>query len=104
MEFVLLTSLFCVSVHVMILRDGMILNWLLPYLDRIPYFLQKPLFRCLNCMGGIYTLFHAVIAGEGFKMSLLIYMGAVIGLNELVILVYRVVEGIENLEQFNDEL
>jgi len=55
-------------------------------------------------MGGIYTLFHAVIAGEGFKMSLLIYMGAVIGLNELVILVYRVVEGIENLEQFNDEL
>ena len=104
MEFVLITSLFCVSVQVMILREGMILNWLLPYLDRIPYFFQKPLFRCLNCMGGIYKLLHAVIAGEGFKMSLLVYMGAVIGLNELVLLVYRIAEGIENLERFNDEV
>ena len=53
-------------------------------------------------MGGIYTLLHAVIAGEGFKMSLLVYMGAVIGFNELILLIYRIAEGIENLEQFND--
>jgi len=62
MEFVLLTSLFCVSVHIMITRKGMIFNWALPYLSKLPYFVQKPLFSCLNCMGGIYTLFHAVIA------------------------------------------
>ncbi len=101
MEFVILTSLFCVSVNIMITRGGMIFSWTLPYLNKLPYFIQKPLFRCLNCMGGIYTLFHAVIASEGLEWRLLIYMGAVIGLNELIDMGYRLVGGVENLERFD---
>lgn len=53
-------SLIITAVHVST-WDGMILNrpaeWLGDVLDRIhTSVLRKPLFECLICMGGIYTL------------------------------------------------
>lgn len=80
----------------------MIFHWADKPLSYLPYFIRKPLYSCVPCMGGIYTLIHWFIAGNGLEMRLLVIMGAVIGLNEVISMFIRLIEGIENLETFDE--
>lgn len=107
-DFVIICSLVCVCVHVSITWEGFILNWSLKYLDKLPEVLRKPLFDCLPCMGGIYTLAILIIAGltgEGIQVDVWFFLQplAVVGLNTIVQLFLRLIEAIENLETFEDD-
>ena len=67
--------------------DGMILHrpaeWLGEWLDRFhASFLRKPLFECLICMGGIYTLVLDPLL-FGWSWWVIVDMLAVIGLNTI---------------------
>jgi hypothetical protein len=83
--------------------DEMIFHWLKRPLEwLLPYFVQKFTFRCLRCTGGIYTLLHWIMAGNALEWRLVVHIGAVVGLNTLIQLLFNMVEAIQNLEQFED--
>jgi len=102
-EFIILCSLVCVCVHVSITWDGFILNRSLKYLDKLPEVLRKPLFDCLPCMGGIYTLTISIVTERELNAWFFLCILAVVGLNTLIQLFLRLIEAIENLETINDE-
>jgi len=117
MTFVLITSLCCVAIHVSFTWPSMIFtrigNWMI---DTFPLWLCKPVFACLPCMGGfwsllIYTLmtnidvtdamFHAAFNVARPENGVIVSMFGVVGLNTLFSMFERLIESIENLESFN---
>jgi hypothetical protein len=84
---IVILSLIITAVHVCT-WDGMILHrpaeWLGGVLDflRVSFF-RKPLFECLICMGGVYTLVLDPLL-FGWSWWVIADMLAVIGLNTLI--------------------
>ena len=82
MEKALTISLIITAIHVSML-NGMIFNKLSLYLQKLPDWTHKPLFECLICMGGVYTLLIYPIL-YGFEFNLLTTMLQVIGINTII--------------------
>lgn len=84
---IIVISLIITSIHVCTL-DGMILakptQWLGDMLDRWNLsILRKPLFECLICMGGIYTIaLYPIIFGWDWAIAPVMF--GVIGLNAII--------------------
>lgn len=82
LELVILTSLKILAIHVC-LQDGMILSGLRRWLERVvPWILQKPLFDCLTCMGGLWTVVFYLI--DRPKCNVVELALCVIALNYLI--------------------
>lgn len=84
---IIIISLIITAIHVTT-WDGMIFNrpaeWLGSVLDRSrTSFLRKPLFECLICMGGVWTIVLDTLI-FGWTWFVLVDMLAVIGLNTLI--------------------
>jgi len=84
---IIIISLICTALHVCA-WEGMLLHrpaeWIGGLLDKARLSkLRKPLFECLICMGGIYTLILDPIL-FGWSWWVLADMLCVIGLNTLV--------------------
>lgn len=84
---IVILSLIITAIHVCT-WDGMIFQrpaeWLGGVLDSFRIsFLRKPLFECLICMGGIYTIVLDP-AIFGWSWMVLVDMLAVIGLNTII--------------------
>jgi len=54
-------SLICIAISVCINWDGMVLNWLKPYLELLPVLIKKPLFECLICMSSLWTIIYYIV-------------------------------------------
>lgn len=85
---IVILSLIITAVHVST-WEGMIFHrpaeWLGGLLDKAHIsFLRKPLFECLICMGGIYTLVLDPLLCGGWSWWVLVDMLAVIGLNTII--------------------
>jgi len=83
MEKALSISLIITAIHVS-LWDSMIFAKIAVYLQRLPHWTHKPLFECLICMGGIYTVLLYPIL-YGFDWNLIITMLQVIGINTIIV-------------------
>lgn len=86
-ERVIILSLMITAIHVT-MCEGMLLNPLRVMignvLDKIKLsVLKKPIYECLICMGGIYTIVLYPIIW-GFSWNVLPVMLCVIGLNSIV--------------------
>lgn len=82
LQTVVITSLKILAIWVCF-QDGMILGPVRRMLERIlPTILRKPLFECLTCMGGVWTVFFWWIGGQ--EIPLIELLPAVIGLNYLI--------------------
>ena len=86
-ERVIILSLIITAIHVT-MCEGMLLNPLRVMignvLDKIKLsVLKKPIYECLICMGGIYTIVLYPILW-GFSWSIIPTMVSVIGLNCLI--------------------
>lgn len=86
-ERVIILSLIITAIHVST-WEGMIFNrpaeWLGEFFDKFGIsILRKPLFECLICMGGVWTLVLDTLL-FGLSWVVLIDMLAVIGLNTLI--------------------
>ena len=84
---IVILSLIITAIHVST-WEGMILHrpaeWLGDVLDRFhTSFLRKPLFECLICMGGVWTLVLDTLL-FGLSWWVLVDMLAVIGMNTLI--------------------
>lgn len=84
---IVIISLIITAIHVTTL-EGMIFHrpaeWLGRVLDKFhATFLRKPLFECLICMGGVWTLVLDTLI-FGWTWFVLVDMLAVIGLNTLI--------------------
>ena len=84
---IVILSLIITAIHVST-WEGMILHrpaeWLGDVLDRIhTSVLRKPLFECLICMGGVWTLVLDTLL-FGWSWWVLVDMLAVIGMNTLI--------------------
>jgi hypothetical protein len=84
---IIIISLICTALHVCA-WEGMLLHrpaeWIGGLLDKAKLSkLRKPLFECLICMGGIYTLILDPIL-FGWSWWVLADMLCVIGLNTLI--------------------
>lgn len=104
LESIALTVLVCVAVHVSMTWDGYILKWLGDRLMILPIWIRKPLFECLPCMGFWYTFPIWFAFGGDINVFLLITAIASIGANVIIVLFIRLIEAVENLERFDDEL
>ena len=82
LEKIIIISLIISAIYVS-LQDDMIFGRLRCKLERLPILLHKPLFECLTCMGGIYTLIIYPIL-FGFNIMIFPTMFCVIGLNMLI--------------------
>ena len=85
---IIVISLICTAFHVCA-WEGMLLHkpaeWVGGLLDRIHLSkLRKPLYECLICMGGIYTLAIDPIL-FGWSWWVFVDMLCVIGLNTLIL-------------------
>ena len=76
-------SLIITAIHVS-MWDSMIFAKLSLYLQRLPHWTHKPLFECLICMGGIYTVLLYPIL-YGFDWNLITTMLQVIGINTIIV-------------------
>ena len=91
MEKTLTISLIITAIHVS-MWDSMIFAKIRLYLQRLPSWTHKPLFECLICMGGVYTLLIYPIL-YGFEFNLLTTMLMVIGINTIIVaLIYKMYE------------
>lgn len=82
LELVILTSLKILAVYIC-LQDGMIFGFVRRKLERlVPWILQKPLFDCLTCMGGFWTVVFYLI--DRPRCNLIELMLCVIALNWLI--------------------
>jgi hypothetical protein len=84
---IIIISLIITAIHVTT-WDGMIFHrpaeWLGSVLDRFhASSLRKPLFECLICMGGVWTIVLDTLI-FGWTWFVLVDMLAVIGLNTLI--------------------
>ena len=82
MEKALNIALIITAIHVS-MWDSMIFRKIAVYLQRLPRRTHKPLFECLICMGGIYTVLLYPIL-YGFDWNLIITMLQVIGINTII--------------------
>lgn len=73
-------SLIITAIHVCFL-SGMIFEKIAVYLQRLPIWIRKPLFECLICMGGLWTLILQPICFGYFSFFTLL---TVIGLNTII--------------------
>lgn len=81
---VILTSLKILAIWVC-LQPGMIFGWLRVWLEScLPKLLHKPLFDCLTCMGGFWTVMIYLV--DWPACGLFELMVPVIGLNYLIAL------------------
>ena len=76
-------SLIITAIHVS-MWDSMIFAKISLYLQRLPKWTHKPLFECLICMGGIYTLILYPIM-FGFDWNIILTMLQVIGINTIIV-------------------
>lgn len=83
-------SLIIMAIHTIINRPGMIFYWLLPYLERLPAWMHKPLFECLTCMSSFWGLMLWFAFGNGLSLWIIPQILAVAGLNYLLSLVTSV--------------
>lgn len=83
MEKALTISLIITAIHVS-MWDSMIFAKLSLYLQKFPNYLHKPLFECLICMGGFWTLVIYPIL-YGFELNTLTTMLMVIGINTIIV-------------------
>lgn len=85
---IIVISLICTALHVCA-WEGMLLHkpaeWVGGLLDKMHLsVLRKPLWECLICMGGIYTLVLDPII-FGWTWGVLVDIPCVIGLNTLIL-------------------
>lgn len=73
-------SLIITAIHVS-MWDSMIFAKIRLYLQRLPSWTHKPLFECLICMGGIYSIVLMFILYQHIDF---IIMLQVIGLNTII--------------------
>ena len=78
-------SLIITAIHVS-MWDSMIFGKIRLYLQRLPHWTHKPLFECLICMGGCYTLILYPLM-YGFDFNIIITMLQVIGINTIIVAV-----------------
>lgn len=76
-------SLIITAIHVS-MWDSMIFGKIRLYLQRLPHWAHKPLFDCLICMGGCYTLILYPLM-YGFDYQIIITMLQVIGINTIIV-------------------
>lgn len=76
-------SLIITAIHVS-MWDSMIFGKIRLYLQRLPQWTHKPLFECLICMGGIYTLILYPLM-YGFSFNIILTMLQVIGINTIIV-------------------
>lgn len=64
-------SLAITALYICIHREGMILHWLLPVLDKhCPAPLQKPLYDCIICMSSIWTaVFDMLLTPQAINVT-----------------------------------
>lgn len=84
---IIILSLIITAIHVS-MWEGMIFHFLARWIDRVLdkancNALRKPLFECLICMGGIYTL-ALYPALYGLNWGIVPTMLGVIGLNTII--------------------
>jgi len=83
MNKVITISLIITAIHVSMLPE-MIFSWIRNIFLKLPVYLHNPLFNCLICMGGIYTIIlYPILYGFDFK-DIIITMLQVIGLNTII--------------------
>lgn len=84
MEKVLTISLIITAIHISMF-DGMIFNFISLWLEnRLPEWIQKPLFSCIICMGGVWTLILYPILYQHIEINTIFVALQVIGLNTLI--------------------
>lgn len=76
-------ALIITAIHVS-MWDSMIFAKIRLYLQRLPSWMHKPLFDCLICMGGVYTLILYPIM-YGFDYQIITTMLQVIGINTIIV-------------------
>ena len=101
MSDILAIPLICLAIHVCIDWEGYPLHWAKKYLMQLPTLIGKPLGLCLPCMGSIYTLGIFVVRGWSLDFDFLLSVLAVVGVNTIFALFFRLIEAVENLEQFD---
>jgi hypothetical protein len=83
MEKALNIALIITAIHVS-MWDSMIFAKIRLYLQRLPEWTHKPLFECLICMGGVYTLVLYPLM-YGFDYQIITTMLQVIGINTIIV-------------------
>ena len=83
MEKALTISLIITAIHVSLLPE-MIFSFIRYQLEKLPLYLHNPLYNCLICMGGIYTLILYPILYHSFDFNTFITMLMVIGINTII--------------------
>lgn len=83
MEKALNIALIITAIHVS-MWDSMIFAKIRLYLQRLPNWTHKPLFECLICMGGVYTLILYPLM-YGFDYQIITTMLQVIGINTIIV-------------------
>ena len=84
MDKVLTISLIITAIYAS-LKDGMIFFNIRLWLEKtFPNWLHKPIFECLICMGGIWTLILYPILYQCIEINTIFVMLQVIGLNVII--------------------
>lgn len=83
MEKALNIALIITAIHVS-MWESMIFAKISLYLQHLPRWTHKPLFECLICMGGVYTLVLYPLM-YGFDYQIIITMLQVIGINTIIV-------------------
>ena len=77
-------SLIITAIHISMF-DGMIFNFIRVWLEKVlPEWMQKPLFSCIICMGGVWTLILYAILYQHIEINTIFVGLQVIGLNTLI--------------------
>lgn len=79
-EIVFIISLFIFGVYKIINDEDMILHFLVKYLEKLPIFLQSPLYKCITCMASFYTFIFWLF----YDFNLIVTMICVAGLNNII--------------------
>lgn len=85
-EIVLIISLSIFGIHYSINGEGMIFNFLVPTLEKLPSLIRKPLFECVVCMASFWSCVFWLF----IDFNLIITILAVAGLNSLLLYLYDV--------------
>jgi hypothetical protein len=85
-EIVIIISLSIFGLHYAINGEGMIFNFLVPTLEKLPSLIRKPLFECVVCMASFWSCAFWVFIDFNLAVTIL----AVAGLNSLLLYFYEV--------------
>lgn len=84
MDKIITISLIITAIHVSMLH-GMIFDFVREWLEtKLPEWLQKPLFSCIICMGGVWTLILFPILYGFIDFRIIFVVLQVIGLNTII--------------------